>query len=176
MTDSLVAFDTKATSEEGQKLLLIKPDFSGFFVTADGQPWSITLRGQDSAAYRTAIVVMKRRIHEKTKADGELPQTVLDELLAEVFAKCVIDWFGISIEADGTALEFSEINARAVFIRFPWLLERVASFVETRSNFLPTDSSSSDHGSVGSSGSAEASPSQKGRKHRAGRGASTTSA
>lgn len=160
--DDLNTFDTKENANKGMTLLVLKPDLSGFFLDAEGNPWSLTLMGQDSAEYRAARQAMKRVIWERATNGTPVGDKELDDVVADVFAACVVSWTGIAL--NGELLPCTKENAAMLFRKFPWLLDRVSEFVETRANFTLPPSAPSVDGSENSSGSEE--PDQAPRKAR----------
>jgi hypothetical protein len=160
--DDLLQFDTKSAANEGVKMYIVKPNGSGFFVSEDGTPWHIVLKGSDSKEYRDAKANMKRTIWNRTVAGQKLTDDDYADLIADVICACVVGWHGVVVE--GQPLEFTPENVKMLLTRFVWLFDRVADFVESRENFTPPPSFPSDGGSESQFGSESIVPPRKGRK------------
>jgi hypothetical protein len=123
-------------ADEGATLQLVHPQTEE---PLDGM--TITLLGQDSAAYRK-IQMAKQQMALNRLAKGKRATADLDaeKLAAEMIddlAKLTVSWTGF--ELDGKALKCEKANAVTVYTDWPWIREQAQEFVANRANFFRGD-------------------------------------
>lgn len=93
----------------------------------------ITLRGQDSKAFRMAD---KRRHFEMLEArqnGKELKECDLDEMDIELIADCIVSWRGLV--DNGKPVECNKENILDLFRSAPYMINQVLEFIASRRNF-----------------------------------------
>lgn len=135
---------TKETATTGVKYQLRHPGTDEPMADA-GKPVTITLAGQDSTQYRTAL--RKRSARMIAEAQGTRRRKGPSESEAEVMAEqaetdtlamivaCTLAWERIGFEE--AELACTPENAAKLYTECPWIREQAEAFVADRANFLP---------------------------------------
>ena len=141
------------TTDDGVTMELRHP-VDGSVLMNGTAPVSITLTGEDSAAYRRVEREQNnRRLKDLSRGrKRDLTDEELEASAIERLAACTVAWHGIVLDGDNLAC--TELNARRLYgeSRLAWVREQVNEFVRDRRNFLlnsgttssPTASTSSD--------------------------------
>ena len=101
----------------------------------DGQAVWIMVHGADSNVFRAAM----RSYGNKKLQKASKKQTVeeLEQVSCKVLAAATTGWSN-NFTVSGQMLEFSQQNAEWLYTEFQWIREQVDTFVNDRSNFLPS--------------------------------------
>jgi hypothetical protein len=118
---NLFDLDLKSDAEAGFKMLVKHP------VTNKDTDCTISVVGSDSKVYRKARA---DSIREAMKKGGDIDT---DEASAEIYAKCITGWIGMS-GPDGE-IKYSEEKALELLMRFSWLCDQLGIVIESRLNF-----------------------------------------
>lgn len=141
----LSSLDTSAQASKGATLELRDPMTDSVLRDEDsGEAVTLTLIGSDAKSYQQAAhKSLNRRLNKKITKAGRLKLSA-EELEDDAFALLLISTTGWShVIVDGNELQFSEINARMVYERFPWIREQADEFINDRMNFLGNSSTAS---------------------------------
>ena len=123
------------SADEGAVMTLYHP-VNGEPIIDDttGQPWTITLAGQDSERFRKATQAnTNRRLSMRRGRPGQITAQELDNEALELLVACTLSWSGITLELQ--PLAFEPNNVRKVYRDFPWVREQVDAFIGDRANF-----------------------------------------
>ena len=129
---------TSFESQETARMTVMHPETGEPIVDENGaSPW-IELSGTTSKTHRRAMFLLKRRIVQAMKDDGE---EVTDDVVFErsegaeldMLADLTMGWSGIHL--DGQELKFTRDNARMFYERFPFVRAQVDMFVAQSGNF-----------------------------------------
>lgn len=144
--DQLAAVDTVPRSTAGVELVLMNIGGQTPLLNAAGGPMGLILLGPDSPAYRRAIHTQTLARIQATEAavSAGLPPPPADTEYAiastvEVLCACTVGTFGF-LAPDGSPLDLSTDQIRAMYNRFPVVREQAEAFVIRRSNFLSAQS------------------------------------
>jgi hypothetical protein len=102
-----------------------------------GQSMYLLLLGQDSEKWRALERRQKTQGYNRFRKNQNAPLTA-EQTDAEALARLVVCTVGWSLYVDGAWADFSEDAAKAIYLRFPWLMDQAKQFMEDRQNFLPT--------------------------------------
>jgi hypothetical protein len=131
-----LSFYEKA-SEEGADLALKDPAGKAL-LNGDGSTVTIKLAGVTSPRWTRAMDALQNKlIAAKEKQSAEDIRGNRCSLLAAA----TLGWHGI--EVDGNPLEFSEANAKKLYVRFRWVADQVDEFIAAKEHFLPASSANS---------------------------------
>lgn len=120
----LSRFDSITNAEKGVDYEIPDP-LSGL---PSGVVW--TLLGADSKVYKGALEeIIKRNRTTKGMA------TISDDDSIEIISRCVIGWKNMEDE-NGKEIPFSQAKAREILSNYPYILQKVSSFVTTREGFF----------------------------------------
>lgn len=127
MPIDLATLDTKPAANAGRAIELRHP--------ATRAPLGIFVDvvGVDSDLYRRAI--RERQLRRSEDEVSELTPERMEEENLDLLATCTTGWRGMVL--DGQAVEFSPVNARMIYERFPWIRDQVDRGIGDRSVFLP---------------------------------------
>lgn len=143
-TFDLNDLDTMTPAEAGTVVELEHPITGEPLLDGEGNPWTITVRGEDSATVKAVIRKQQDRRSEKLrKGRGHVSDSEsFDVERVEVLVAATIGWSGLTL--DGALLEFNAKNARRVYgdDRFAWLVEQVEAAARDRKRFFSKPSSS----------------------------------
>ncbi len=136
MTFDLTKLDSRSKSETGVEMKIIHPGTLAPITNSDGQPVTITLRGRNSTAYKTAFRMVQDRARERA-ARGLRPndeETRVDEI--DFLCAVTTDWK--FTELDGAPFPCTPENIRKLWSdeRFTWVLEQATRFAANDGNFL----------------------------------------
>lgn len=122
----LASLDTAALAESGAVLKLCHP------VTGDELGITITLVGADSPTYRKTEARLLEK-YRKQQAKKRGPEDYRRDA-AETAAACTVDWQNVQV--DGEDVPCTKENAKALYLRFPWMYEQVQAFIGDRQSYL----------------------------------------
>ncbi|RPJ79132.1 MAG: hypothetical protein EHM13_13770 [Acidobacteria bacterium] len=127
----LSRFDSVTKAEAGAELVLVDP------VSKTDTGAAIILYGADSAIHKSA----RKEIDARNKALGRtLSLEEQADQIAEILARCTKGWRGIT--ENGKDVPFSQAKAKEIYVAYPEIHDRVATFVFTRANFFGSASGS----------------------------------
>lgn len=123
-TFDLATLDTTALGDTGADMTVEHPS------TGEALGIVITLAGRDSSTYRRAQDALARKMQTRRKPSFEDMRAEGVELLA----RCTLRWQGVV--DGGEAIPCTVENARALYLKYPWLREQVDTFIADRGNYL----------------------------------------
>lgn len=124
-------FDSVTNASAGMRLVLIDP------VTKQDKGAGLILFGADSSVHKQA----RKEIDARNRAAGRAPtQEELTDQTAELLARCTRGWWGL--EEGREDIPFSQEKAKQIYLAYPEIAERAATFIFTRANFFGTASAS----------------------------------
>ena len=132
----LTTLDTSSASEAGTIMEVLHPTTGAMLTHDSGKAVTITLAGQDSARYQSAVRASRNR-RLKAQQSGRRVQISAEEMEndgVETIVSCTLGWDGIG--DDGVLLLYSLDNDRMLYKHLPWLLEQADAFISDRANFL----------------------------------------
>lgn len=119
--------DLVAAADRGATLNLLHP------VTGRSTGAKLKILGSDSEAYRRNLRTIRDKVASSPDAEPTDPDRQAITQLARLAAASVAGWDGVVF---GQPLVFSLDQAIALFVARPWIIEQVAAFRDTRSNFF----------------------------------------
>ena len=124
-------FDSVTNAEAGMRLTLTDP------VTKKDLGAGLILFGADSSVHKQA----RKEIDARNRMLGRaLTNEELADQTAELLARCTKGWWGL--EDGGKEMAFSQDKAKEIYLAYPEIAERTATFIFTRANFFGTASAS----------------------------------
>lgn len=134
----LASLDTLSPAEQGAVVELENPVTGEIIYGDDMKPWSITIRGEDSASVRQVVRKQHDKRSEKIRKGrdwGFDSETIESETIDKLVA-ATIGWSGLVL--DGKPFEYSVANARKLYgdERFPWIVEQVQKAMGDRKRFF----------------------------------------
>lgn len=127
------------TTDDGVTMELRHP-VDGSVLMNGTAPVSITLTGEDSAAFRRVEREQNnRRLKDLSRGrKRDLTDEELEASAIERLSACTVGWHGIVL--DGETLPCTKHNASRLYSepRLAWVREQVNEFVRDRRNFLPS--------------------------------------
>lgn len=132
-------FDTVAAAEEGAVMEVRNPK-TGEVMRHDGdednqgRPFTVTVRGRDSAAFRSlARSQADRRIQASMRTRTGVQTAVIEKDDLELTIAVTKSW---DILIGGVQPPSTPDAFRSAYTKYPWLKEQVDDFIGTRSNFI----------------------------------------
>lgn len=122
------SIDLAANAERGADVHIEHPITEEPLFDADGKPITITVLGQDSREFRSAVSALAEKV-SKGKQTLEKSEANAIELLARI----VLRWHGI--EWEGKPLECTRENVKMFLTKFPPIRRQIDAFVADRSHF-----------------------------------------
>lgn len=125
--------DTSTQSEQGFVVEIEGPN--GIVGrNSDGKPnYTITVRGQDSQAYRAASrALTNRRLQKGNRA--KLTAEELESESLELLAAATMDWNGF-VDASGNPVPCTKQSAITLYRDYPIVREQVDKAINDRANF-----------------------------------------
>ena len=120
-------------AEQGVTFQLKHPVTSEPLTNTNGQPITLTVIGQDAAAFRQKRNAL---IEKRPTGKAQLPMSYLESESLDLSIASVIGWSD-NVVLDGQTLDCTPSNVRRLFVLLPWAKEQVDDFVAERSHFLP---------------------------------------
>jgi hypothetical protein len=138
----LAKLDTLNPAEEGTVVELEHPVTKDPIIGDDGKPWTISVRGEDSATVRTTVKKLSDKRWERLRKGKKYDSDQDDADLVEKLASATIGWHGLIL--DGEPYQFSRENAKKLYAdpRFPWIVEQVQLAMVDRQRFFTNASNS----------------------------------
>lgn len=93
----------------------------------------VTIRGQDSKAFRMADKRRHFELLEAKQKGREIKEFDLDQMDIELIADCVVSWRGLV--DGGKDVECSRENVIDLFQSAPYMINQVLEFIANRANF-----------------------------------------
>lgn len=136
MTFDLTKLDTRAKSEAGVDMKIFHPSTLAPIMNDEGKPITITLKGRNSAAYKTAFRTVQERGRERQARGVRANEEEIRADEIEFLSAVTVGW--TFTELDGQPFPFNQDNSRRLWSdeRFTWILEQATRFAANDGNFL----------------------------------------
>lgn len=132
MDFDLPELDTKQNSEAGVAVP-IRSLVNGLPIVKNGVPFTLTVLGPDSKAYREAMAKQRAADFQAQLLDDK---SVDEEKSASDFlASITTGWTGV-FDAAGNALAFNREAVAAMYLKYPAVRDQVDRFAGNRANFI----------------------------------------
>lgn len=132
--------DISSAFEHGATLELKHPATGEPLLDASGKPQTITLAGTDSKRWRRQQDAIGDRLLKSNKGKP-VTQTMQERRddVASLYAAVTLSW---NVFVGGEAPECNPVNAKKLYLDYPWIGEQADQFLADRQNFSPASSQS----------------------------------
>lgn len=140
----LSKFDMKEGADAGALLELLDLEGQPLFLDDTDDPehipvlrMGITLLSADSRTYRDIFHKnqnLRLNANQKRRKSRDLDVAEFEEEALEALIACTQIFHNVQLE--GEALEATPINARKVYVRYPFIREQAEAFMQDRSEYL----------------------------------------
>lgn len=125
--------DLTQSADIGAEMTVIHPITGLPLCDEDGNVMKLFLVGSDSKRLREAMKVRARsELMKRNPIKFDLDDA--ENKAAELLAACTLGWSHV-IEG-GVNLEFTNENAKRIYLKFGWLRQQADAFINDRANFF----------------------------------------